>query len=84
MFFSTKAGPHRIKIVNSVSIEPKNIRTIADETKMSYYHVKYNVTLLEQKKFLIRINKKYVISEKFRESNYILNNITNQTTDWNP
>ena len=83
MFFSTKAGPYRIKIVNSVSIEPKNVRTIANETKMSYYHVKYNINLLEEKEFLIKINKKYVISEEFRENYHVLNNITNQTVDWN-
>ena len=83
MFFSTKAGANRILIVNSISVEPKKIRTIANETKMSYYHVKYNVGLLEKKGFLIKTDKEYLISQKFLDSYYILNNITNQTQKLN-
>ncbi len=83
MFFSTKAGANRILIVNSISVESKKIRTIANETKMSYYHVKYNVCLLEKKGFLIKIDKKYLISQKFRENYHILNTVTNQTLHLN-
>lgn len=79
MFFSTKAGPGRILIVNSISMELKDINTISTETQMSYHHVKYNVDLLEEKNFLIKINKKYIISEKFRENYDILTDITNHT-----
>ena len=79
MFFSTKAGPGRILIVNSISMELKDINNIATETQMSYQHVKYNVDLLEGKNFIIKINKKYIISEKFRENYNVLTAITNQT-----
>ena len=83
MFFSTKAGASRVLIVNSISVEPKKIRTIANETKMSYYHIKYNVGLLEKKGFLIKIDKKYLISQKFRDNYHILNTITNRTPNLN-
>ena len=81
MFFSTKAGPIRIQIVNSISTESKKIRTISNETGMSYYHVKYNVKLLEDNGFIIKINSKYVISKKFKENYEILTSITNQKMD---
>ena len=83
MFFSTKAGASRILIVNSISVEPKKIRTIANETNMSYYHVKYNVGLLEKKGFLIKTDKKYLISQKFRDNYHVLNSITNRTFNLN-
>ena len=81
MFFSTKAGPIRIQIVNSISTESKKIRTISNETSMSYYHVKYNVKLLEDNGFIIKINSKHVISKKFKENYEILTSITNQKMD---
>ena len=83
MFFSTKSGANRILIVNSVSVEPKKIRTIANEIKKSYYHVKYNVGLLEKRGFLIKTDKKYLISLKFRANYHILNTVTNQTLNLN-
>ena len=75
VFFSTKSGSKKIKIINSVSVESKNISTIVNETNLSYSDVKYNIDILEQKKFLIKINKKYIISKKFRENYDVLNNI---------
>lgn len=81
MFFSTKAGTSRILIANSVSVEPKKIRTIANETNLSYYHIKYNIGLLEKKGFLIKIDKKYVISQKFRDNYHVLNNITSKLSN---
>ena len=75
VFFSTKSGSKKIKIINSVNVESKNISTIGNETNLSYSGVKYNIDMLEQKKFLIKINKKYIISKKFRKNYDVLNNI---------
>ena len=76
MFFSTRAGPPRIKIMNSVSVESKTIRIISTETHMKYDHVKYNVTLLLEAGFLIKCGKEYVISTKFKEHYDVLTDIT--------
>lgn len=76
MFFSTRAGPYRIKIVNSISTEPKKIRVISDETHMTYDHVKYNVKLLLESGFLIKSGKEYTISIKFEKNYDILTDIT--------
>ena len=75
VFFLPKSGSKKIKIVNSVSIESKKISTIGNDINLSYSDVKYNIDILEQKKFLIKINKKYIISKKFRENYDVLNNI---------
>lgn len=81
MFFSTRAGPYRIKIVNSISVTPKKIRTISDETSMKYDHVKYNVKLLLESGFLIKSDKAYVISSKFKENYTVLTDITKKSFD---
>ena len=78
MFFSTKGGPDRIQIIKILFAEPKKIQTIASETKMSYYHVRYHVNALEQKGFVIKKNNAYIVSQKFNENYHILDNITNQ------
>ena len=83
MFFSTASGPKKIKIVNSISVEPKNIKTISNETQISYFNVKYNIALLEQKEFLIKINKKYVISEKFKKNYNVLHEIIDSSISEN-
>lgn len=75
MFFSTKAGPHRIKIVNSVSVESKKIRTVSDEICVKYDHVKYNVKLLLESGFFIKRGKKYMISPRFKENYGVLTDI---------
>ena len=75
MFFSTKSGPKKIKIVNLIRTEPKTIRDIGNETNLSYYDVKYNVNMLKQNKFVVKINNKYDISEKFRKSYHVLDDI---------
>ncbi len=76
MFFSTRAGPHRVKIINSVSVKPKRIRAISIETHMTYDHVKYNLKLLLKDGFLIKNDKEYVISPKFKENYDVLTDIT--------
>ncbi len=76
MFFSTRAGPHRVKIVNSISVELKSIRIISNETHMTYDHVKYNVKLLLKAGFLIKCDKEYILSPKFKENYGILTDIT--------
>ena len=76
MFFSTRAGPHRVKIVNSVRVESKKIRTISNETHMAYHHVKYNVKLLLESGFLLKNNKEYIISPKFNANYNVLTDIT--------
>ena len=76
MFFSTRAGPHRIRIVNSVCNESKKIRIISNETNMTYEHVKYNIQLLLQGGFLIKNDKEYVISPRFKENYDVLTDIT--------
>ena len=84
VFFSTKSGAKKIKIINSVNVESKRISTIGNETNLSYSDVKYNIDILEQKKFLIKINKKYIISKKFRENYDVLHNISHPHKSGNP
>ncbi len=83
MFFSTRAGPHRIKIINSVSVESKRIRTISNETHMSYAHIKYNIKSLLKDGFLIKNDKEYIISPKFKENYYVLTDITKKVFNFN-
>ena len=78
MFFSTKGGSNRIRIIKLLSHEPKTIQTIAKETKMSYFHTRYHIQVLKQQDFLIKKDKGYLMSHKFRENYEVLDNITNQ------
>ena len=78
MFFSTKGGRNRIRIIKLLFHESKTIQTISKETKMSYFHVRYHIHVLEQQGFLIKKDKGYLVSQKFSENYNVLDDITNQ------
>ena len=78
MFFSTKGGHNRIRITKLLFDEPKTIQTVSNETKMSYFHARYHIQVLEQQDFLTKKGKCYLISHKFKEHYNVLDNITNQ------
>ena len=75
MFFSTKGRSIRIKIIQILFEKPKSIQTIATETNMSYFRTRYHVHALTEKGFLIQEKNTYVISKKFYENYYILDDI---------
>ena len=77
MFFSTKGGINRIKIIKTLFEKPKSIQTIANEIKMSYFPTRYHIKALTKKNFLIREKNLYTISEKFLKNYYILDDIIN-------
>ena len=77
MFFSTKGGSNRIKIIKTLFEKPKSIQTIADEINMSYFPTRYHVNALTAKGFLIREKNLYAISKKFLRNYYILDDIIN-------
>lgn len=79
MFFGTRGGPTRIKIVDLIKDRPYNVNQLSTEIKMDYKTVQHHIKILEDNKIIVPEEKKYGTmyfhSQMFEQSIDIFNEI---------
>ena len=59
VFFGTRGGPTRIKIVDLIMDRPYNINQLSTEMKMDYKSIQHHIKILEDNKIILPEEKKY-------------------------